>query len=68
MFINRAKAFEDKVAARSDEIEAKSVPLISKCIKYAKDNPSDVMLGMMTLILMDIETDVDDLEELTNNS
>lgn len=44
---------------------ANAKPYADKAISYAKDNPSEVMMGIMALLLMDIESDIDDLEEHT---
>lgn len=34
----------------------------SEIIDYARNNPGDVMLALMTVLLLDIENDLDDLE------
>lgn len=56
------------ILSRKDKVATKAKPYVDKSIAYAKENPSDVMLGIMTLLLMDIESDVDDLEDHTGIS
>jgi hypothetical protein len=53
---------------KRDAYIANAKPYADKALTYAKENPSDVMLGIMTLLLMDIESDVDDLEAHTGIS
>jgi hypothetical protein len=36
----------------------------SQALQYAKENPSDVLLGFIALALFDIEQDVDELEDI----
>jgi len=66
--LTRIKASAAAVLARRKEYQAKAKPFVDKSLAYAKENPSDVMLGIMTLLLMDIESDVDDLEDHTGLS
>lgn len=54
--------------AKRDSYLANAKPYADKALTYAKENPSDVMLGIMTLLLMDIESDVDELEYHTGLS
>lgn len=35
-----------------------------EALQYAKENPSDVLLGFIALALFDIEQDVDELEDV----
>jgi hypothetical protein len=65
---NKFKASAAAIMARRNEYQDKAKPYLDKSIAYAKENPSDVMLGIMTLLLMDIESDVDDLEAHTGLS
>ena len=66
--LNKTKKFAKDVLARRDEIKEKAIPHLQKARDYAIANPSEVMLGIMTLMLMDIESEVDDLEEITSVS
>jgi hypothetical protein len=65
---NKFKASAAAIMAKRNEYQDKAKPYLDKSIAYAKENPSDVMLGIMTLLLMDIESDVDDLEAHTGLS
>lgn len=62
---SKLKAGARTVFATRDAYIAGAKPYASKAVAYAKENPSDVMLGIMTLLLMDIESDVDELEAHT---
>jgi len=66
--LNKLKNSAKAVLARRQEYQAKAKPFVDKSLAYAKENPSDVMLGIMTLLLMDIDSDVDDLEDYTGIS
>lgn len=66
--LNHAKAAAARILDKRHEYRAKAKPFVDKSIAYAKENPSDVMLGIMTLLLMDIESDVDELEDNTGLS
>lgn len=66
--LNKIKAATTSVLSRRNEYKTKAKPFIDKSLAYAKENPSDVMLGIMTLLLMDIESDVDGLEDNTGLS
>lgn len=37
---------------------------VDVAMRYAKENPADILLGFIALALFDIEQDVDELEEL----
>jgi hypothetical protein len=66
--ISNLKATASRVFARKDAYINAARPYAERAATYAKENPSDVMLGIMTLLLMDIESDVDDLEDHTGVS
>lgn len=66
--LTKLKNAAASILLRREEYKQKAKPFIDKSLQYAKDNPSDVMLGIMTLLLMDIESDVDDLEAHTGLS
>jgi len=63
--LNKLKRGAQAVFAKRDSYIANAKPYADKAVSYAKENPSDVMLGIMTLLLMDIESDVDELEDHT---
>ena len=67
-FRQKAKQAAVSIIAQRDEYKRTAQPYIDKSVAYAKENPSDIMLGIMTLLLMDIESDVDDLESNTGLS
>lgn len=66
--LNKIKAGASTVFAKRDAYLKNAKPYADKALAYAKENPSEVMLGVMTLLLMDIESDVDDLEAHTGIS
>jgi hypothetical protein len=63
--LSKLKQTMQSVFSKRDEYVTKAKPYADKAVAYAKDNPSEVMLGIMTLLLMDIESDVDELEDHT---
>lgn len=74
--LNKIKTAAGAIYSRRDEYRQKAKPFIDKSvkyckdkpIKYCKDNPSDVMLGIMTLLIWDMESDIDDIESAANMS
>lgn len=66
--LDKIKTAAGAVYSRRDEYRQKAKPFVDKSIKYCKDNPSDVMLGIMTLLVWDMESDIDDIENATNMS
>lgn len=66
--LNKLKRGAQTVFAKRDSYIANAKPYADKAVSYAKENPSEVMLGIMTLLLMDIESDVDELEDHTGLS
>ena len=64
MFSNLKQTMQAFLTKREAYI-ANCKPYAEKAISYAKDNPSEVMMGIMALLLMDIESDIDDLEDHT---
>tara|TARA_B100000900_G_scaffold383436_1_gene371367 strand:+ start:480 stop:728 length:249 start_codon:yes stop_codon:yes gene_type:complete len=47
---------------------AKAKELSTKAVQYAKDNPSDIMVGIITLMVMDMDDSIDAIEESTGVS
>ena len=66
--LNKLKRGAQTLFAKRDSYIANAKPYADKAVSYAKENPSEVMLGIMTLLLMDIESDVDELEDHTGLS
>lgn len=66
--LNKLKRGAQTMFAKRDSYIANAKPYADKAVSYAKENPSEVMLGIMTLLLMDIESDVDELEDHTGLS
>ena len=62
---SKLKQTASSVFRKRDEYIANAKPYADKAVGWAKENPSEVMLGIMTLLLMDIESDVDELEDHT---
>lgn len=67
-FKAKVKRAAQTVLSRREHYTAVTKPYIDKSLAYAKENPSEILLGIMTLLLMDIESDVDDLEANTGLS
>ena len=65
---NKLKHIAQSVFSKRNAYIANAKPYADKAVSYAKENPSEVMLGIMTLLLMDIESDVDELEGNTGIS
>tara|TARA_R100000935_G_C2829589_1_gene164273 strand:+ start:1183 stop:1422 length:240 start_codon:yes stop_codon:yes gene_type:complete len=61
--LNKLKSAAKSVLERREEYHEKAKPFLDKSMKYCKDNPSDVMLGVMTLLLWDMESDIDDVRD-----
>ena len=67
-FKAKVKRAAQTVLSRRESYATATKPYIDKALTYAKENPSEILLGIMTLLLMDIESDVDDLEAHTGVS
>lgn len=52
-----------KAVATPERIET-AKEYSKQAVEYAKQNPSDVLLGFIALALFDIEQDVDELEDI----
>ena len=66
--LNKLKHAARTVLTRRNDYIENAKPYADKAVAYAKENPSEIMLGIMTLLLMDIESDVDGLEDNTGIS
>tara|TARA_A100001388_G_scaffold220028_1_gene170709 strand:+ start:3497 stop:3769 length:273 start_codon:yes stop_codon:yes gene_type:complete len=57
-----------KVKPMYHKAKAKAQPYAKSAFEYAKENPGDVMIGLITLMVWDIEDSVDEIEEASNVS
>lgn len=64
----KAKALALKTQYVTDENIAKAKDLSDKAVQYAKDNPSDIMVGIITLMVMDMDDSIDAIEQSTDIS
>lgn len=62
----QALALKQKLAA--PETKAKAKELGAKAWDYAKNNPDDIFLGVITLTLLDIEDSLEDIEDASEVS
>lgn len=52
-----------QIFAKRDEYITNCKPYADKVVEYVKANPSEVFMGIMAVMLMDIESDIDEIEE-----
>ena len=64
----KAKALALKTQYATEENIAKVKEVSDKAIQYAKDNPSDIMVGIITLMVMDMYYSIDAIEQSTDIS
>lgn len=64
----KAKALALKTQYVTEENKAKVKEVSDKAIQYAKDNPSDIMVGIITLMVMDMDDSIDAIEQSTDIS
>ena len=64
----KAKALALKTQYVTEENKAKVKELGDKALQYAKDNPSDIMVGVITLMVMDMDDSIDAIETNTTVS
>ena len=64
----KAKALALKPQYATEENIAKVKEVSDKAIQYAKDNPSDIMVGIITLMVMDMDDSIDAIEQSTDIS
>ena len=55
---------EPSYIMRKDDYLATAKDYGKRAVTYAKENPADVLLGVVTLLLLDIDDSLDDIEEL----
>ena len=63
-----AKALALTPQYATEENIAKVKEVSDKAIQYAKDNPSDIMVGIITLMVMDMDDSIDAIEQSTDIS
>ena len=64
----KAKALALKTKYVTEENIAKAKEVSDKAVQYAKDNPSDIMVGLITLMVMDMDDSLDSIEQSTDIS
>lgn len=64
----KQKALDLKQKLKDPETHAKAKELGSKTIDYIKEHPSDVFLGIMTFVILDIEDSLEDIEDSSSIS
>ena len=68
----KAKALALKTKYLSDEDVAKYKEagqlVVDRSVQYAKENPSDIMVGLITLMVMDMDDSIDAIETNTTVS
>jgi len=64
----KAKALALKTQYVTEENKAKVKEVSDKAIQYAKDNPSDIMVGVIALMVMDMDDSIDAIEQSTDIS
>ena len=64
----KARALALKTQYATEENKAKVKELGNKALQYAKDNPSDIMVGIITLMVMDMDDSLESIEQSTDIS
>lgn len=64
----KAKALALKTQYVTEENIAKVKDVSDKAVQYAKDNPSDIMVGIITLMVMDMDDSLESIEQSTDIS
>ena len=64
----KAKALALKTKYVTEENIAKAKEVSDKAVQYAKDNPSDIMVGLITLMVMDMDDSLESIEHSTDIS
>ena len=64
----KAKALALKTKYVTDDNIAKVKDASDKAVQYAKDYPSDIMVGIITLMVMDMDDSIDAIEQSTDIS
>lgn len=64
----KAKALALKTQYATEENKAKVKELGDMALQYAKDNPSDIMVGIITLLVLDMDDSLESIEQSTDIS
>lgn len=64
----KAKALALKTQYATEENIAKVEKAYDKAVQYVKDNPSDIMVGIIALMVMDMDDSIDAIETNTTVS
>ena len=62
------KKYGPKVKAAANMAATKAKPYAQSALQYAKENPGDVLLGLIGVLLWDIDDSLDEIEDSTNIS
>ena len=65
---NVATQILSKVKPTAAKAAKKVKPIAKSAWEYAKENPGDVMIGLIGLMVWDIEDSVDEIEDASNIS
>ena len=65
---NVATQILSKVKPTAAKAAKKVMPIAKSAWEYAKENPGDVMIGLIGLMVWDIEDSVDEIEDASNIS
>jgi hypothetical protein len=57
----KAQAAKDKYI--TEEYKAQAKELGNKTLQFAKDNPTDIMVGIITLMVIDMDSSIEAIEE-----
>ncbi len=58
---SKAQAAKDKYI--TEEYKAQAKELGNKTLQFAKDNPTDIMVGIITLMVIDMDSSIEAIEE-----
>lgn len=58
---SKAQAAKDKYV--TEEYKAQAKELGNKTLQFAKDNPTDIMVGIITLMVIDMDSSIEAIEE-----
>lgn len=63
---SKAQAAKDKYI--TEEYKAQAKELGNKTLQFAKDNPTDIMVGIITLMVIDMDSSIEAIEESSDIS
>ena len=47
----------------TEERKAQAKELVNTAVQYAKENPTDIMVGIITLMVIDMDSSIESIEE-----